>query len=90
MWIKSPRHGTTELAKAYLDYLYSDEGQRLAAKHFYRPATLSDLPAELQQKFPKIELFTVDRVFGGWAEAQAKHFADGGAFDRIYQPSSAQ
>ena len=72
------KHGTAAIAAEYLKYLYSDEGQRLAAKHYYRPrkAGLSTLP--------KIPLFSIDAVFGGWQKAQATHFADGGVFDQIY------
>ena len=72
------KHNTTAVAQAYLQYLYSDEGQRIAAKHYYRPrkAGLSNLP--------KIPLFTIDAVFGGWQKAQQTHFADGGVFDQIY------
>jgi sulfate transport system substrate-binding protein len=80
------RHGAQDVAEAYLKYLYSPEGQRLVAKHFYRPSEpdYAD-PADLQ-RFPVLELFTVDKVFGGWANAQAKHFDDGGVFDAIYIP----
>ena len=79
------RHGTTEVAKAYLEYLYSDEGQEIAAKNFYRPRN----PAIAQKyaaNFAQLKLVTVDQEFGGWAKAQATHFADGGTFDQIYQP----
>jgi sulfate/thiosulfate-binding protein len=79
------RHGTTEVAKAYLEYLYSDEGQEIAAKNFYRPRN----PAIAQKyaaNFTQLKLVTVDQEFGGWAKAQATHFADGGTFDQIYQP----
>lgn len=77
--------GTTEVANAYLQYLYSPEGQRLAAKHYYRPQQPEHAdPADLE-RFPKLELFTVQDDFGGWQEAQKKHFADGGVFDSIYQ-----
>ena len=79
------RRGTRKLAEAYLRFLYSDEGQRIAARNFYRPHA-TNLPAELIAKFPKLKLYTVDATFGGWANAQKTHFADGGVFDSIYQP----
>jgi sulfate transport system substrate-binding protein len=79
------KHGTAEAAKAYLEYLYSPEGQEIAARHYYRPGT-KDGAAKFGAKFPKVELFTIDRVFGGWKKAQAAYFADGGVFDQIYQP----
>jgi sulfate/thiosulfate transport system substrate-binding protein len=79
------RRGTTEVAWAYLQHLYSPRGQQLAAKHFYRPASSEPLSDE-QGQFPQLDLFTVDQVFGGWKKAQAEHFADSGVFDRIYQP----
>jgi sulfate transport system substrate-binding protein len=80
------RHGTREIAQSYLEGLYTADGQRLVAKHYYRPAEpeLAD-PADLE-RFPELELFTVDEVFGGWAQAQATHFADGGVFDQIQTP----
>ena len=79
------RHGTRKVAEAYLHYLYTDEGQEIAAKNHYRP--ISEKTAKkYAAQFPKVKLFTVDEVFGGWAKAQKTHFADGGSFDRIYQP----
>ena len=77
------KHGTREVAQAYLQYLYSPEGQKIAARHFYRPRhpEFAD-PADIA-RFPKVELVTLDKVFGSWAQAQAKHFADGGVFDQI-------
>jgi len=76
-------HGTREVAQAYLEYLYSPTGQALAARHYYRPVAPEHAdPADLQ-RFPEVELFTVDEVFGGWQEAQSRHFADGGVFDQI-------
>ena len=78
------KRGTAELAKAYLEHLYSPEGQALAAKHFYRPRDEAVLAKHATQ-FPKLTLVTLEQVFGSWAEAQKKHFADGGTFDRIYQ-----
>jgi sulfate transport system substrate-binding protein len=78
--------GTREVAEAYLDFLYGAQGQKLAARHFYRP-TRPDLadPADLA-RFPALELVTIEAEFGGWEKAQAKHFADGGVFDQIYKP----
>jgi sulfate/thiosulfate transport system substrate-binding protein len=80
--------GNEEVAKAYLDYLYSPEGQKLAARHFFRPVdeTSAD-PADLA-RFPKLELVNIDSEFGGWAAAQKKHFAEGGVFDQIYKPTN--
>jgi sulfate transport system substrate-binding protein len=78
------RHGTKALAHAYLEYLYSEMGQQLAAKHYYRPR-LKTVAARYAAQFPKVQLFTVDEVFGGWAKAQNTHFADGGVFDQIYE-----
>lgn len=77
------KHGTREVAQAYLQYLYSPEGQKIAAKHYYRPRypQYAD-PADVA-RFPKVELVTIDQVFGSWAQAQAKHFAEGGVFDQI-------
>jgi sulfate transport system substrate-binding protein len=79
-------HGTRQLAEAYLSYLYSPEGQRLAAKHYYRPAKREYAdPADLK-RFLEVEQVTVDEVFGGWQHTQKTHFNDGGIFDQIYQP----
>src|SRR4051812_28872508 len=77
------KKGTAEVAKAYLDYLYTDEGQDIAARNFYRPRNQS-IAAKYPQNFAKLELFTIDEAFGGWAKAQKTHFADGGIFDQIY------
>jgi len=78
----APRRGTAEIARAYLEYLYSPEGQRLAAKHYYRPVHPQyAAPADLA-RFPKLELLTIED-FGGWQKVQQEHFADGGVFDRI-------
>ena len=77
------RKGTQAVAKAYLEYLYSDEGQDIAGRNFYRPRNAA-IAAKYSSVFPKIELFTIDQVFGGWTKAQATHFADGGIFDQIY------
>jgi sulfate transport system substrate-binding protein len=77
------KHGTKELATAYLAHLYTAEGQELVAKHYYRPRDRA-VAARYAQQFPKIELFTIDKVFGGWDKAQRVHFADGGVFDQIF------
>lgn len=79
------KKGTREVAEEYLKYLYTEEGQELAAKHYYRP-TLPKVAEKYKDTFPQLELFTVDELFGGWREAQKKHFDDGGIFDQIYQP----
>jgi sulfate transport system substrate-binding protein len=79
------RHGTTEVARAYLDYLYSDEGQDIAGKNFYRPRG-EKAAAKYAGQFAALKLVTIDGEFGGWAKAQPAHFADGGTFDQIYQP----
>ena len=81
------RRGTRKVAEAYLKFLYSDEGQALAAKHYFRPRNAAVL-AKYAHQFPKIRLITIDSVFGGWAKAQKAHFDDGGVFDQIYQPGS--
>lgn len=77
------KHGTRKLAAAYLEYLYSEEGQELAARHYFRPRDAGIL-ARHQATFKKLDLFTVGEVFGGWKAAQAAHFDDGGLFDQIY------
>lgn len=79
------KHGTRKIAEEYLKYLYSPEGQEIAAKNFYRPR-LADMAQKYESKFPKLELFTIDDVFGGWKKTQAEHFADKGIFDQIYKP----
>ena len=79
------KHGTVDAAKEYLNYLWSDEGQALAVKYYFRPRS-EKLLAENAAIFPKIELVTVDGAFGGWDAAQKTHFADGGFFDQIYGP----
>lgn len=79
------KHGTAEVAKAYLDYLYTEEGQEIAAKNYYRPRSEA-IAEKYAAQFPNINLFTIDELFGGWTEAQQKHFADGGIFDQIYKP----
>jgi sulfate transport system substrate-binding protein len=81
------RHGTAAVAQSYLEYLYSDEGQEIAAKNFYRPRnqTVADKYAA---NFTQLKLITVDQEFGGWQKAQQTHFADGGVFDQIFQPQN--
>ncbi|MDD5035632.1 MAG: sulfate ABC transporter substrate-binding protein [Methylococcaceae bacterium] len=79
------KHGTEEAAKEYLQYLYSKEGQELAAKHYYRPRN-PEILAKYGKEFKPLSLFTIDEVFGGWKKAQSVHFADGGVFDQIYAP----
>jgi sulfate transport system substrate-binding protein len=78
------KHGTETIARAYLEYLYSDAGQELAAQHDFRPQNPAIL-AKYAGRFQPLDLFTVDEVAGGWQKAQKVHFADGGIFDRIYQ-----
>jgi sulfate transport system substrate-binding protein len=77
------KRGTREVAQAYLEYLYSPEGQDIAARNFYRPIDPA-VAAKYAKNFPKLTLFTIDDTFGGWAKAQKTHFADGGVFDQIY------
>ena len=78
------KRGTRAAAEAYLNFLYSKEGQEIAAANFYRPR-LKEVADQHMSQFPKLELFTIDDVFGGWQKAQKTHFADGGVFDQIYQ-----
>ncbi|MDR2153607.1 MAG: sulfate ABC transporter substrate-binding protein [Burkholderiaceae bacterium] len=77
------KHGTRAVAQAYLEYLYSDEAQDIVGHNFYRP-TSEKAAAKYAGQFPKLNLFTIDQAFGGWAQASKTHFADGGVFDRIY------
>lgn len=77
------KRGTRKVAEAYLQYLYSDEGQDIAGKHFYRPRS-PKIAEKYKDQFVKVDLFTIDDVFGGWQKAQKTHFADGGLFDQIY------
>ncbi|WP_211324351.1 sulfate ABC transporter substrate-binding protein [Undibacterium pigrum] len=79
------RKGTRKVAEAYLNFLYTDEGQDIIAKHYYRPTT-EKASKKYAAQFPKVKLFTIDEAFGGWTKAQKEHFADGGIFDQIYQP----
>jgi sulfate transport system substrate-binding protein len=81
------RKGTRAVAEAYLQYLYSPEGQEIAAKRHYRPRDPA-VAARFANSFGKLKLFTVDEVFGGWQKAQKTHFADGGVFDQIYKPGT--
>ena len=75
------KHGTRKIAEEYLKFLYTDEGQRIAAKHYYRP-----INTKIPTKLAKVKLYTIDQAFGGWQKAQKTHFADGGTFDQIYAP----
>jgi sulfate/thiosulfate transport system substrate-binding protein len=77
------KHGTTAVAKAYLEYLYSPEAQELEAQNFYRPRDKA-IAAKYASNFSNVKLFTVDEEFGGWTKAQKRHFADGGVFDQLY------
>ena len=77
------KKGTEAVARAYLEYLYTDEGQEIAARNFYRPRNQA-IAAKYPQNFAKLNLFTIDEAFGGWAKAQKTHFADDGTFDQIY------
>ena len=78
------KHSTEAVSKAYLEYLYSDEGQDIAGKHYYRP-TNPKYAEKYASQFPKVNLIKIDDVFGGWQKAQKTHFSDGGTFDQIYQ-----
>ncbi len=80
------RRGTRAVAQAYLDHLFSPEGQRIGARHYYRPR-LNAVPARFLANDPRIDLVTI-KSLGGWKEVQQKHFGDGGVFDQIYQPGS--
>jgi sulfate transport system substrate-binding protein len=77
------RRGTRKVAQAYLAYLYSEEGQDIAGRNYYRPR-LENVAARYASQFPKVSLVKVDELFGGWQKAQKTHFADGGVFDQIY------
>lgn len=80
------QHGTRAVATAYLQFLYTPDGQRIAAERYYRPYQTDAVPAKLLERFPAVDLFTIDDVFGGWDRAQENHFIDGATFDQIYQP----
>jgi sulfate transport system substrate-binding protein len=86
-WVdkNTDKHGTTEVAKEYLKYLYSPEGQEVIARNYYRPRSAA-AEKKYAENFPKIKLFTINKVFGGWSKAQPAYFGDGGVFDQIYQP----
>ena len=79
------KRGTRKVAEAYLHYLYSPQGQEIAARNFYRPR-LPEVARKYEKQFPIMQLLTIDKDFGGWKQAQQKHFADGGIFDQIDQP----
>jgi sulfate/thiosulfate-binding protein len=79
------KRGTRKVAEAYLQYLYTAEGQQIAAKHYYRPV-VEPYAKQYAAQFPAIKLFTIEEVAGGWTKAQKAHFADGGLFDQIYAP----
>jgi len=80
------KHGTREVAEAYLKYLYSEEGQSLASKHFFRPVSGPAARRAPSEAGDKIELFQLEEIFGDWKAAQKSHFDDGGSFDQLYQP----
>jgi sulfate/thiosulfate-binding protein len=80
------KKGTRAVAQAYLEYLYTPEGQEIAARNYYRPR-LDSVAKKYAPIFPKLKLMSIDEVFGGWQKAQKTHFADGGVFDQIYQPA---
>ena len=77
--------GTRKVAEAYLNYLYSEEGQEIIARNFYRPRSES-AKAKFGPQFPTLDLVTIDGAFGGWTKAQKTHFSEGGTFDVIYKP----
>jgi sulfate transport system substrate-binding protein len=79
------KRGTRKAAEAYLNYLYTEEGQEIAGRHYYRP-TNAKVAQKFASRFPKVELFTIQDAFGGWQKASKAHFQDGGTFDQIYQP----
>ena len=79
------KRGTRKVAQAYLDYLYTPEGQEIAARNYYRPRD-AQVAAKYAKQFAKVNLITIDDVFGGWDKAQKTHFDDGGTFDQIYEP----
>ena len=79
------KHGTEAVAKAYLEYLYSDEGQNIAAKHYYRPSNPA-IAKQYADKFSQLKLFTIKDVSGDWETTQKRHFGNGGLFDQLYQP----
>ena len=80
------KRGTRKVAEAYLNYLYTPEGQEIVARNYYRPR-LDSVAKKYSSTFPKLNLITIDDTFGGWQKAQKTHFADGGVFDQIYNPN---
>ncbi len=84
--VNATRRGTREVARAYLEYLYSEVGQDIAGKNFYRPTVCPKAQAKYADQFPALELYTIEEVFGGWEEAHRIHFSEGGTFDQIYRP----
>ena len=80
------RHGTRKAAQAYLEFLYSPQGQAVAARHHFRPSNPAGVPAADLAQFPAIKTVTIDSAFGGWKKAQATHFAEGAFFDQLYKP----
>jgi sulfate transport system substrate-binding protein len=78
------KKSTRNVADAYLQYWYTKEGQEIAARNFYRPRD-PEIAKKYENSFAKVELFTIDELFGGWTKAQKEHFADGGIFDQIYK-----
>ena len=78
------KHGSRKAAQAYLEYLYSEPGQEICAKHYFRP-TLKSVADKHAAEFPQVELFTIKDLFGSWKQAQDTHFSDGGTFDSIFQ-----
>jgi sulfate transport system substrate-binding protein len=83
---RAAEHGTSQVARAYLEFLYTPEGQKLVATHFFRPIRPDRVPPDLLARFPRLELVRIDDAFGSWKEAQRTHFDDGGVFDSIYHP----
>ena len=83
------RKGNTVVAEAYLQFLYTEKGQEIAAKNYYRPR-LESVAAKYADRFPKLDLVTIDQEFGGWGKAQAEHFADGGIFDQLVKANAAK
>ncbi len=81
------KRGTRKIAEAYLQYLYSAEGQEIAARNYYRP-TLDAVAKKYESRFAKVSLFSLKEYFGDWQKAQTTHFADGGTFDQIYRPGA--
>ncbi len=82
------QHGTREVAEAYLKFLYSPEGQKIAAKHYYRPRDVQGVPAEDMKNFSKVELFDINDVFGGWGNAYREHFGKGGKYSKMAKAKS--